>query len=38
MNQALPPLSLGIDFGGTSVKFGVVRGHEVIAQAPAIAT
>lgn len=38
MNQAHPPLSLGIDFGGTSVKFGVVRGNEVIAQAPSIAT
>ena len=38
MNQAALPLSLGIDFGGTSVKFGVVQGHEVIAQAPAIAT
>ena len=38
MNPAHPPLSLGIDFGGTSVKFGVIRGHEVISQAPAIAT
>ena len=38
MNQTALPLSLGIDFGGTSVKFGVVQGHEVIAQAPAIAT
>ncbi|MGB2401864.1 MAG: ROK family protein [Akkermansiaceae bacterium] len=38
MNQAHPILALGIDFGGTSVKFGVVRGNEVIAQAPPIAT
>ncbi|MBT8036247.1 MAG: ROK family protein [Verrucomicrobiae bacterium] len=32
------PTSLGIDFGGTSVKFGVVRGQEVIGHAPAITT
>jgi glucokinase len=32
------PTALGIDFGGTSVKFGVVRGQEVIDHAPAIAT
>jgi glucokinase len=38
MNPTTSPTALGIDFGGTSVKFGVVRGHEVIAQAPAIAT
>jgi len=38
MNQSSLTTSLGIDFGGTSVKFGVVRGNEVIAQAPAIAT
>ena len=38
MSESIQPTSLGIDFGGTSVKFGVVRGHEVIAQAPAIAT
>lgn len=24
------PISLGIDFGGTSVKIGVVQGHEII--------
>ena len=33
-----PATALGIDFGGTSVKFGVVQGHEVIDRAPAIAT
>jgi len=33
-----PATSLGIDFGGTSVKFGVVQGHEVIDSAPAITT
>ncbi|BDS06366.1 glucokinase [Oceaniferula spumae] len=33
-----PATSLGIDFGGTSVKFGVVQGHNVIDSAPAIAT
>ncbi len=38
MSESIQATSLGIDFGGTSVKFGVVRGHEVIAQAPAIAT
>lgn len=38
MSHSLSNISLGIDFGGTSVKFGVVQGHEVIAQAPAIAT
>lgn len=30
--------SIGIDFGGTSVKLGVVVGDKVIAHAPAIAT
>jgi len=25
------PKSIGIDFGGTSIKFGVVEGHEIIA-------
>ena len=30
--------ALGIDFGGTSVKFGVVHGRQVIDSAPAIAT
>jgi glucokinase len=38
MSNPVPATALGIDFGGTSVKFGVVQGHEVIAQAPAIAT
>ena len=38
MNPTTPATALGIDFGGTSVKFGVVEGHQVIAQAPAIAT
>lgn len=33
-----PPLAIGIDFGGTSVKTGVVRGAEIIDQAPPIAT
>ena len=32
------PPALGIDFGGTSVKIGVVRGAEVIDQAPPVAT
>ncbi|QTN33125.1 ROK family protein [Akkermansiaceae bacterium] len=32
------PLAIGIDFGGTSVKTGVVRGNEIIDQAPPIAT
>jgi len=32
------PLAIGIDFGGTSVKTGVVRGFEIIDQAPPIAT
>ncbi len=32
------PLSIGIDFGGTSIKMGVVRGTDVIAHAPSIAT
>ena len=32
------PLAIGIDFGGTSVKAGVVRGREIIDQAPPIAT
>ena len=38
MNKSTSPTALGIDFGGTSVKFGVVQGQDVIAQAPAIAT
>ncbi len=33
-----PTTALGVDFGGTSVKFGVVQGHDVIDSAPAIAT
>ena len=32
------PLAIGIDFGGTSVKTGVVRGCEIIDHAPPIAT
>lgn len=32
------PLAIGIDFGGTSVKTGVVRGGEIIDHAPPIAT
>ncbi len=32
------PLAIGIDFGGTSVKAGVVRGCEIIDHAPPIAT
>ena len=32
------PLAIGIDFGGTSVKTGVVRGNEIIDLAPPIAT
>jgi len=26
------PKSIGIDFGGTSIKFGVVEGREIIAR------
>ncbi|MEP2776991.1 MAG: ROK family protein [Luteolibacter sp.] len=33
-----PPLAIGIDFGGTSVKTGVVLGTEIIDQAPPIST
>lgn len=32
------PLAIGIDFGGTSIKFGVVEGAEVIATADRLAT
>lgn len=32
------PLAIGIDFGGTSIKTGVVRGSEIIDHAPPIAT
>lgn len=32
------PLAIGIDFGGTSVKTGVVNGSDVIDHAPPIAT
>ena len=32
------PISIGIDFGGTTVKFGVVKGHQIIDEAPAITT
>lgn len=32
------PLAIGIDFGGTSGKTGVVRGGEIIDLAPPIAT
>lgn len=32
------PLAIGIDFGGTSVKTGVVRGFEILDSAPPIAT
>lgn len=32
------PLAIGIDFGGTSVKTGVVRGTEIVDHAPPIAT
>ena len=28
--EPTPPITLGIDFGGTSVKIGVVRGAEVV--------
>ncbi len=31
-------LCIGIDFGGTSVKMGVIKGHEIIDTAPPIAT
>ncbi len=30
--------SIGIDFGGTSIKFGVVSGKEIIATSPRLAT
>ena len=32
------PTAIGIDFGGTTVKFGVVEGAEIIARAPALTT
>ncbi len=32
------PLAIGIDFGGTTVKAGVVRGCEILDHAPPIAT
>ena len=32
------PLAIGIDFGGTSIKTGVVRGSEIVDHAPPIAT
>ena len=32
------PLSIGVDFGGTSVKFGVLYRSNIIDQAPAIST
>lgn len=32
------PLVIGIDFGGTSVKIGVIRGTEILDQAPSIPT
>lgn len=32
------PATIGIDFGGTSIKLGVVRAHELVCQAPSIAT
>ncbi|MBT7958991.1 MAG: ROK family protein [Akkermansiaceae bacterium] len=37
-SQHTTPVALGIDFGGTSVKFGVVAGNEVIDTVPSIAT
>ena len=38
MIHSAPNTALGIDFGGTSIKFGVVQGHNVIDNSPAIAT
>ncbi|MGB0775576.1 MAG: ROK family protein, partial [Akkermansiaceae bacterium] len=38
MTPPLTNIALGIDFGGTTVKFGVVEGASVIDTAPAIAT
>ena len=32
------PLAIGVDFGGTSVKFGVLYRSNIIDQAPAIST
>lgn len=32
------PLAIGVDFGGTSVKIGVVKGDDVIDNAPPIST
>lgn len=32
------PTAIGIDFGGTTVKFGVVQGGRIIARMPALAT
>jgi glucokinase len=36
--MAETPLSIGIDFGGTSVKFGVLYRSNIIDQSPAIST
>lgn len=31
-------ITIGIDFGGTSIKMGAIRGNKIMLQAPAIAT
>lgn len=38
MNEPAPCLALGIDFGGTSVKFGLVRGPELVERGDPIPT
>lgn len=38
MRSAPSKCALGIDFGGTSIKFGVVHEHQIVSAAPAIQT
>ena len=38
MSTNTPPLAIGIDMGGTSVKYGVVRGPEILAVGQPIVT
>ena len=38
LSMSETPLAIGVDFGGTSVKFGVLYRSNIIDQAPAIST
>ena len=38
MRESEPPIAIGVDFGGTSVKFGVVRGAELIGEIERVPT